>query len=260
MSLYAADWSSNKPLPLVTRKDGELILVGMFPWLSLLIASLKPGDVLAIESTFESYLPTKHNEAIDQAALLGVEIVMISPRATANYRKTRGIEKTSDVVDAEIIYIIAHESSYETAKPRRWDIIQEPTLAQQLVTTRKSCYENEAGVRAADRLDRFGLEDSAINKVAAVVAEAVIVMGGGRKDFEKEMGLYAHGYPSQARALFMRDALATQVNRAVGGDGWMKMKGKLGQYPAERKAALKSNRRLMRMIFQKVKADMAGTT
>lgn len=258
MALYSTDWSSNKPLPLVTRKDGELVLVGMFPWLSLLVASLKPGDVLAIESTFESFLPTKHNEIIDQAALLGVEIAMISPRATANYRKTHGVPK-SDVADAEIIYIIAHESPYETAKPRRWDIIQEPTLAQQLVATRKSGYENPAGLRATERIERFGLEDSAINRVAAVVAEAVIVEGGSRKTFEKEMGLYAHGYPSQARALFMRDALATQVNRMVGGDGWMKMKGKLGQFPAERKAALRSLRTQMRKIFQKVKADMAGT-
>lgn len=71
----------------------------------------QPPSKVALENTFESYDLRIRRAMTLEARALGHEVYGIRPKNTASYRRSLGVEKTSDEDDARYIFAMAMETS-----------------------------------------------------------------------------------------------------------------------------------------------------
>jgi len=226
--------------------------------------STHPGYIAAIESTFESYDPVARNECITMAVEKDVQLWTYNPRTTRARRREEAArtgededDLKSDELDALWIWRTAFETPAHPKVPTAWvpptpeGLYDRWALNYPLVAMRRSEYQNDdarrlkVALRHRLYLARYDIQQAMFDGrqmldyfvlPVALVAEQVLMRGGSRKDFDRRIGAYSHGYPSLIRSNIYHHRVAALVGRGM-----------------ERKEAMRRCRLATRRIFYEVR-------
>jgi hypothetical protein len=269
MARYAVDWGQN-PEKLVILEDvnGKPRRVKHDGRLFEFIKTLKNGDSVYLESPFEPYHRTIHNEIVDYAVKNGIAIFVINPRETANERMNQGIvgkddDDTLDKEDAKILFQFMVEKKKHFASPRPWEIRDE-TWQDAINSERRIGWPSGDTMlaklppaKSVPDVHKDALLNGTIYSDGFVIpvvwaATETKKEGGNRDDFERYLGNYGNGYPSYLRATFYR-RVRTLDQRALE----VKSFKKAGiviirDYPDVHKTNMKKVRKACRWLFSQV--------
>lgn len=218
MKLVAGDWSG-KGLH-VTYDGREVIEQGGTKALIQLINHLKARTdgpfTLVVEAPFEAFNIDQRQLVMDAARAAGITFKTISPRQTAWWRIDRGVVK-SDKNDARAIYAIAATQGL--------DVLHDPAPAlpedDPWALTRKAAERELMVLRRTGNKELLWQElIKVLPKFRTLTAEQQLALGGSGgyskailpaayvaarhtadiREWERLMGLYASGKPSQFRS------------------------------------------------------------
>jgi hypothetical protein len=213
--LWAFDWSIGRGVVAVDP-DGHKW--GPEHTLAALLRELPRGIVLVGESTFDSYDVDLRQQDMDLAASRNITLRTVPARGNTRRRAALGLaEKTSqskrtDFEDAQAIQWAAINGAHlktPAIADEAWTELRE-NAEQRFVRLRRSGKKDQYARELLRRIEPFVLQPYE-RKIALGPAEGyslVIVAAVGvaaefvssRPDFERLVGIYAHGYPSQFRS------------------------------------------------------------
>ena len=164
------------------------------------------------EATFESYDLEAREQFIGACREAGHNLLTTPNRATDRYRRKNDIEKT-DEADCRVIWAIAHKQGTALKRPSPVDkTIKElaDKAERELQLARARGTKHLLNEAAEAILGDYGeLSDSQKRTLGngkeyrgpmlAAIFSAT-QEASSREEFERLLGLYAHGYPSQHRA------------------------------------------------------------
>jgi hypothetical protein len=158
------------------------------------VQTLKPGTIVATESTVHAYRPKDRRELIEAADARGVEMWAMRSLFTSRARKELGIEK-SDANDARAIlhYFQTRRNLFYRLRPspRRLGTVNEAGTPRfeanaQLVALRREGYADHRGKHLVATI--------------SVLAEVALKFGLSMRSFNVLCGFFGTGYPSLARS------------------------------------------------------------
>jgi hypothetical protein len=242
-------------------------------------------STICIECTFESYNLEARNAAIQMAQKLGISLITINPRETANYRKSHNIPKT-DQHDAEIILrMFLNGKPFEPARlyQNNEDDKQWKEFYKQLARYRNQNWEktfknvNHEIIREADKyLKRLEQEKQFLyelgdgkRKFSIPFVGPLILMAletSSRTEFDKRIGMCSNGYPSIIRSNIynsrLNALLLREFSKRNGGKVYHLKSFNTDEVTRERKKQMQNLRRAVRYVFGKVKEyqEQTGTS
>lgn len=234
MITHYGDWSMRTGVNTVTKPTQ---IAKVHRNLMELLADVKPGDRIVLESTFEAFATNRRGEFLDAAEKKGVAVFTVPPRMTGKGRRRNAkahadpsLAIKTDENDARAIcYLVwtgqhlsnprlfglGHKAS-EAAREKLMHLRREGTLVNGprgglKYTSGKDVYAARLiaqlpafeGLSATQKLalgdgkGHYSLVTVAAAGVATDAAE------GSRKVFDQISGLYSHAYPAQIRADLM---------------------------------------------------------
>lgn len=225
-----------------------------------------PGTRIVVESTFESWAWKAKLDCIEAAEQVGSELLCVAPRQTPKVREKLKLPK-SDNNDAITIAHIAGDGKSHLSKPKRPQP-RPPSHQERVQKASRLKWHKDLTEPFLKHLPPkkdwpVELKDSNNGFAVKVIACAMRVLdeGGGRKDFDRAIGAYQHGYPSLVRAAFYyyrTDAVTRHLAGVAHGKKLTSGKVMLKALSPEeialhRKGAMRHIRRGTRWIFHQVR-------
>lgn len=262
-NLYAFDWAVGRQVMCVVPPDGVFTIRAKT--LAEVIRAVRtdakrqrtPDPVLVGESTFNSYDVRQRQADIDLARSLGVTLLTVPARGNKRRREAIGLagdkaqSLATDKEDAQAIRHAAlngmHLKIPVLVEPE-WEDLRIAAAGRLRDLRRTQAKEGYArGLiqhlppythQTSDRRIALGPKDGYNEIIVAAVGVATEFVSS-RKDFERLMGFYAHGYPSQFRSDLMHW-------------GW-------NRQPEKRKhISISVYRRELRWLFHELRATPPG--
>lgn len=251
---------------------------------------LAPDVAVYLEQSFESFYTARRNEVIRFCDESGISLRVVQSRFTGHERSRRGLrDEKSDGLDALMIWEIARSGRHWKRPVVMWDgddgedrraavELRRRDRNRRLQSLRDSNYGNADAWRLREVLElargdcpqefrwviwpKGKMRDTFALSVAlaaeTVATEGDVLTGSrGRDGFERETGLYGHGYPGIVRSNIYYHTLPFVWGQMV---GWTKdddesRRDAMGQDREGRKAAERTIRKAARWIFRTVKAS-----
>lgn len=231
LPIFGIDWDRNG---LYVTNDGESVSY-LEKWSLVDFNNEFAPCIIVLEAQFESYAPVKRNAAIQNSKELGSELLTVPSRYTGREIKltympenpdktihrsrsgSREWKEIADYVSAVVIFEMATKTRmhlkrpalYPEHKESEWERFNE--IRRGLGGLKKT---DPWVVETMDVLPPFSEVptefQNALGNASSYALGFMLPMiiaskeSSSRKDFERRLGNYAHGYPSFCRATYMR--------------------------------------------------------
>jgi hypothetical protein len=176
------------------------------------LASVCGVPTIKMERSFANYTEHSRQEIVDLGQKLGVALLTINPQQTAALRKRLGIEKTTDEVDAEMIYKLGldemvhfKQATVVCPEYKLWA----KKLANEFMKMRRRGQAHLIADIVCGLIGKLAMQKHSKNlcgsdgKPSKPVIGAVAVAAlatDNRRDFERLLGLYCNGHASIFRS------------------------------------------------------------